>query len=257
MDDLIAARRKALMQRKAKTPLEAIRALASMQKRPLPVLSTVTDAGDTTMLVGHICYKSLPDDAYDPVALAMRFIREGMDAVNLFTDDHESGLSDLALVARGGRFPVIYEDVVFDEYQVVEARAAGASALLLSSSAVDESMLRVLVSATQRNRMTAIVHVEDDDQLRHALSLGVQAVALGEHDALTVSRSVDHLSQLRSQIPLHTHVMICCVLETLEDVAAVASLCPDAVLVGASMLARERAAEKVRQMLACAQEQSS
>ncbi|NDJ61758.1 MAG: hypothetical protein GYB67_11575, partial [Chloroflexi bacterium] len=86
--DIIAAKRQALAVRKAKTPIEAIRALASMQKRPPPVLSTVTNEGEIT-LIGHLRYRPPTDTLaapYDPVSRALRFIRQGADAVALFTD---------------------------------------------------------------------------------------------------------------------------------------------------------------------------
>lgn len=233
IDEIIAAKREALARRKSRTPIEAVRALASMQKRPQPILNTVTEA-HAVMLIGQIRYTLDADGAYDPVALALRFMREGVDAINLFTDEtiYDGGLNDLTLVARAVRFPVISQDYVFDEYQVVEARAAGASALMLHAGIVDGAALWSLVSAVQRNRMTAIIHVDNRDQLDKALTLAPQVVALGGNPI----QGLDALCAMRAVIPRPTYVLLSHPLETLADVAAAATVQPDAVLISPELI---------------------
>ncbi len=248
VDDIIAAKRSALEKRKAKTPIEAIRALASMQKRPLPFLNTVMDDSEAT-LIGLIRHDATP---YDPVGLAVRYLRAGMDSVALFTDDrvYDGGLSDLALVTRAVRSPVMTQDYILDEYQIVEARAAGASSLVLYADILDTGMLRTLVSATQRNRMTAIVQVNDARQLAFAQFLSPQAIALGDQRVPFSAAPMDTLWRLRMSIPRSTRVMIGYVLETLDDVEAVAPLCPDAVLLGETLLANDDLTATIRRTLA-------
>jgi indole-3-glycerol phosphate synthase len=129
LEAILAAKRQFLMERRAKTPIAAVSALADMQRRPQPILNTVTNGSQVT-LIGQITHS----DTYDPVAATLRYIREGVDAVSLFTDQivYRRGLDDLLLVSRGVNIPVISQDYILDEYHVVEARAAGASALVLS-----------------------------------------------------------------------------------------------------------------------------
>jgi indole-3-glycerol phosphate synthase len=241
LDQIIAAKREALARRKSRTPIDAVRALASMQKRPQPILSTVTE-DRAVMLIGHIRYALDADGAYDPVALALRFMREGVDAVSLFTDEaiYDGGLNDLTLVARAVRFPVISQDYIFDEYQVVEARAAGASALMLHAGVVEPASLWSLVSAVQRNRMTAIIHVKNREQLDRALTLAPQVVALDGD----LAHGLDALCQMRAAIPRPTHVLLAQPLETAADAAAAAQ--PDAVLISPALIRQLGGAEQVR-----------
>lgn len=233
IDAIIAAKRDALARRKSRTPIEAVRALASMQKRPQPILNTVTEA-PAVMLIGQISYTLDADGAYDPVALALRFMREGLDAINLFTDEviYDGGLNDLTHVARAVRFPVISQDYIVDEYQVVEARAAGAAALILHAGIVDAAALWSLVSAVQRNRMTAIIHVDNRDQLDQALTLAPQVIALGGD----LIDGLDALCAMRTVIPRPTYVLLSHPLETLADVAAAATIQPDAVLISPELI---------------------
>lgn len=229
LDVILAAKRRYLIERKTKTPIEAVRALASMQKRPYPVLSTVTDSSQV-MLIGQIKYTlpqaGLMGDSYDPVAGALRYAQAGVDAVALFTDEvmYQRGLDDLVLVSRAVNLPIISQDYIVDEYQVVEARAAGASAVMLHSTVVEPALLRALVSATHRNRMTAIVQITNQDELNYALSISPSVIGIRSRDAATQQLDIDNARRLRDQIPSHIRVMFTDGLRSLDEATAVAGL---------------------------------
>jgi indole-3-glycerol phosphate synthase len=238
---VIAAKRHALQDRKSRTPIEAVRALASMQKRPQAILRTVA-ADAQIMLIGQIKHKSPSGGmlSYDPVAAALRYVKAGVEAVSLFTDEnlYQGGLDDLVLVSRAtnARIPVISQDYVLDEYQIIEARAAGASALVLSSAILEPSSLRTLLSATHRNSMTAIVQVHDEEELEHALTLSPYVIGLSNRDPWTHQFTGDQISKLRPLIPPDIHVMVTDGLETLAEIEAIIKLGVHAILVCESVL---------------------
>jgi indole-3-glycerol phosphate synthase len=244
-ESILSTKRQALAGRKAKTPIEAIRALASMQKRPQPVLGTVTN-GAQTVLIGQVCHTSFAG-AYDPVSSALRLLRAGFDALALFTDDtvYDEGWNDLSLVSRAVYMPVISQDYLFDEYQVVEARAAGASGLMLYANILDTTTLRALVSATQRNRMTAIAQVGSVDEVQNTLAISPQVIAIHTGDSL----NLESLRLLREQIPLHIRAFVSHPLTTMDEVKSVATLRPDAVLVSGALLERLESVDQLRQLL--------
>ncbi|MBZ0290386.1 MAG: hypothetical protein K8I30_22365 [Anaerolineae bacterium] len=228
------------MDRKLRTPIEAVRALASMQKRPKPVLNTVaTDA--QVMLIGQIRYAQSKSNGltdYDPVATALRYVKAGVEAISLLTDEYlyQGGLDDLVLVSRAVNVPVISQDYIFDEYQIVEARAAGASALLLSSAILETSELYSLLSATQRNRMTAIVQVYDAEELRYALTLSPYVIGLSNFDPWTHEFVGDRIGELRPLIPPNVAVMVTDGLQTLDEIERIVKLGVHALLVRETIL---------------------
>lgn len=228
LETILAAKRQFLTERRAKTPIAAVIALADMQRRPHPILNTVTNGSQVT-LIGQITHS----DTYDPVSATLGYIREGMDAVSLFTDQtiYRRGLDDLMLVARGVNIPVISQDYILDEYHVVEARAAGASALVLCASVLDHATLRQVVTATQRWRMTAIVQVENEDELLYAQSLSPHVIAFGTTSPMSGSDSIEAMRSLRQKIDYNIRCMILNCLETLEEVKAAVDLGVDAVVV--------------------------
>lgn len=254
LDTIIAAKRLYLEERKAKTPIEAVRALAGMQKRPQPVMSTVrTD--NQVMLIAQVKYAS-PEagqlvDAYDPVALARLYAQEGADAIAIFTDEtiYQGGLDDLMLVSQAVNIPTISQDYIVDEYQVVEARAAGASGLILSAAVLDEPTLRSLVSATQRNLMTAIVQVHNEAELDYALTLSPRVIAISNRDPHTFNVDIQVTIRLRPRIPNHISVISMSGLRTPQDVAMVAHQGVNAVMVGEALLTSPNVRQTLREML--------
>ena len=243
LDDILEAKRRDLELRKRKTPIEAIRALASMQQRPASFLNTVRDRDHVT-LIGSIQYTPAVErpSGEDPVAQAIHYARAGLDTIALFTDRtvYSGGMDDLMFVVRAVQpldVPVITQDYIFDEYQVVEARAAGASGLVLDSTLLNASTLRALVSATQRNRMTAIVRVGDERQLRDAVALSPQAVALC-HDPECTPLDADEAVRLRALVPTHIRVGVSCA--ALADVECAARLGVQAVFLGKTLLSTDQ-----------------
>lgn len=241
LDDIIATKRKHVQERKTETPIEAIRARASMQKRPHPVLSTVPHDAPI-MMIGQVRYVPQQNNKfahpYDPVTSAMYEVRAGVDAIDLFTDEslYEGGLDDLVLLSRAVNVPVISHDYIVDEYQIVEARAAGASALVLCSGILKQPELRQLVSSTQRNLMTAIVEVRSKEELEYALSLSPYAIALSRADLYTKEVLPIILHELRATIPSSIRVMLSDALKTLDEAREAAQLNVDAVMIHESLL---------------------
>ncbi len=244
--EIIAAKQDRVAHRKVETPLDAMRALAGMQKRPEPILSTVTnDSG--VMLFGQIRHGN---PAYDPVAQALRYTRMGIDGIALFTDGtiYTGGINDLALITRATPTPVLLQNFILDEYQVVEARAAGAAALTLVAKLVERPVLRMLISTTQRNRMSASVRVKDADELAYALDLCPAVIELGGRDSETGDLELQRITALREQIGAASRVLIYDRLRSFDEVEAVAKLKPNAVLIHDSLLAEDGAVARLREI---------
>jgi indole-3-glycerol phosphate synthase len=250
LETILAAKYQNIQQRKAKTPMDAVRALASMQRRPQPLLSTVADR---VWVIGQVMQRVSGTgsliDAYDPVAQALRYERAGVDAVALFSDStiYERGLDDLTLVSKALQIPVISQDYIIDEYYVVETRAAGAASVVLSADVLDKHALRSLVSAAQRNLMTAIVQVQTDDQLDYAISLSPHVIGLGSVEACNLD--LEQLRMLRARIPQRIRVMPLCALSNLRDVEAILSIGMNAVIIAPALVTTDVNMLRLRDLL--------
>lgn len=262
LDVIIATKRYALKERRDKTPIEAVRALARMQNRPSPILSTVPGEDEPVIIIGQIKHTLSQQGqiVYDPVGTALRYIHRGVDAISLFTDEiiYENGLDDLMLVSGAAHVPVVSQDYVLDEYEVIEARAAGASALVLSAAVLDRATLRNLISDTQRNRMTAIVQVHNEAQLDYALSLSPHVIGLSSDDPLTpeIELDLEATRRMRAMIPGYIRVMVMEKLRTMAQVDEVASLGVDAVVVDETLLDAAQHAGNLRARFSQAEKHS-
>ncbi len=226
----------------ARTSLDALRAVASMQRRPLPFL---THVGAQTAIVGQIRYNvPMTGDLttrYDPAMRAREYVYAGADAIAVFTDTviERDGVADLAIVSDVLKYtetPVISQDYVLTEYHVVSARAAGASAVILHAGTVPQVQLRSLMSLVHRNRMTAVITVYDREQLDAVCKLSPQVIGLAGSSPLDNRVDCNSAHRLAPHIPTGTRLMIANPLHDLEEVQLMAELNPAAVMVAHDLL---------------------
>lgn len=249
MDDLqkiLATKQLLLENRQQRIPQLALIALADMRARPLPSLNVVRD--DAPVLT--IGYISLAQ-TYDPVLQALRFARDGVDAVGLFTDSrvYSKGLDDLLLVALGVKHtPVIAFDYPLNEYHVVEMRASGASAVMLYAAIVSQNALKRMVSMALRVRMTTIIHTETPDQFDMAVEMGAHAVSIGVGDYFQFDDNRDLLRYAAHHKPYHMRLMLRPCLVNLTQVEQVLDFGIDAVVLDEPLL-KDKTREKLYRLL--------
>jgi indole-3-glycerol phosphate synthase len=251
--DMVARKQHDLEARKQVIPIAALRAMAKLQQRPRdlklvlkedPHVSLIAEIKQISPSAGRLL------GAYDPVALARTYAAHGARAVAIHTDEavYGGGLEHLTLVARAVNIPVIRQDFAIDEYQVLEARAAGADGVLLMAELLDDLLLRSLLSLTQRLLMTAVVQVSTESDLRRALLFDPRVIGISNQDMHTYAVDLDTTVRLRSQIPPHIAVISLYGLRTADDVARVTAAGVDGVLVGQALLQAPDTAAKIREL---------
>src|SRR5947207_10283814 len=119
-------------------------------------------------------------ESFDPVAQAMRYVAAGATAISVLTEGRHWGgsLGDLVAIREAVGVPLLAKDVVVDPYQIYEARAAGADAVLLIAEALEDSELRHLVSIAKRLGMSALVEAHEASAFGRAVSSGAQVVGV-------------------------------------------------------------------------------
>ena len=246
-DIILAAKRQHLKERQKRTPTEAILALAQMQERPRYLLATVEER-DRVALIARVTRTEM----YDPVSTALRCVKEGADAIAFFTDHsiYENDLDDVLMVAKGLlQTPIIYQNYVLDEYGVMAARAADSSAIMIYASLLDATMLRRVVSMTQRWKMTALVQASTPEELELAIGLSPHTICYGDALSGNINRSLAELNSLRDTIPHHVKVMLSQCVNTLPEAEMVIQSGVDAIIVGEYLMKNETKAAQLRQLI--------
>ena len=172
----------------------------------------------------------------DPVIVARDYVSHGAAALSVLTDrDYFDGhLSFLAKIRPQVDVPLLRKDFIVDEYQVVEARAAGADAILLIAAALDDAQLAMLHEHALVLGMDVLVEVHDEVEAGRAVNLGATIIGINHRDLRTFTMDME----LSARISLPSNVVRIAEsgIRTTADLVRMAAIGMDAVLVGESLM---------------------
>jgi indole-3-glycerol phosphate synthase len=177
-------------------------------------------------------------EAFDAVALARVYDGNGAAAISVLTDEkHFQGRLELLGAVRGAvRAPVLRKDFTVDEYQLWEARAAGADAVLLIVAILDERRLADLVTAAKGLGLAALVEAHTAAEIDTALRAGARILGINNRDLRTFETRIETTLDLLPRIPPGPVVVSESGFFTAADVRRVADAGVGAVLVGEALV---------------------
>ena len=183
----------------------------------------------------------------DPAEHAERFARHGAAAVSVLTDGPFFGgsIADLEAVVARVRVPVLRKDFILEETQILEARAAGAAAVLLIVRALSEARLRVLLGFAAAAGLDALVEVHTAAELESALAADARIVGVNSRDLDTFRIDVDAAWTLLGSVPFDRVAIAESGMASVADVERAAAAGADAVLVGTALSAAADPAAQV------------
>jgi indole-3-glycerol phosphate synthase len=140
---------------------------------------------------------------YDPTAIAAAYERAGAEAVSVLTEPtfFDGDLAHLEAVRSAVSVPLLRKDFIVDRYQLLEARAAGADAILLIVAALTHDELVALRREAQGLRLDALVEVHDEDELDRALAAGADLIGVNNRNLRTLEVDVDASLRLARRMP--------------------------------------------------------
>ncbi|WP_297409376.1 indole-3-glycerol phosphate synthase TrpC [Naasia sp.] len=177
-------------------------------------------------------------DIPDPAALAVSYETGGASAISVLTEERRFGgsLADLREVRAAVGIPVLRKDFLVDEYQVLEARAAGADLVLLIVAALDQARLARLFELTSSLGMAALVETHDADEVSRALDVGAAVIGVNARDLSTFELDQDLFGRLADSIPGSVIRVAESAVRTASDVAHYRRAGADVVLVGEALV---------------------
>lgn len=190
----------------------------------------------------------------DAGSQAAAYAAGGAAALSVLTEPTRFGgaTEDLAAAARATRVPLLKKDFHVDELQVLEARALGASAVLLIARALDDAALAALVAIAHGAGIEPLVEIRDEDELAAALHAGARVIGVNNRDLETLAIDRRTSERLVPLIPATCVAIAESGVRDAADVAAAAGVGADAVLVGSSVSAAADPAAAVRSLAAVA-----
>ncbi len=187
----------------------------------------------------------------DPVRHAQAYARGGAVALSVLTEEPHFGgsLDDLARVAQEVRLPVLRKDFIVDDLQVVEARAAGAAAVLLIARLLERSVLQRLAHAARAQQLGVLIEVHTEQELERALAADPTAVGVNSRDLATFAVHLSVAERLLADVPPGIPAIAESGIETRADVERMAAAGADLVLVGTSVARTDDPAAAVRALV--------
>lgn len=177
-------------------------------------------------------------DIPEPQALAAQYEAGGASVVSVLTEERKfkGSLEDLEAVRKAVSIPVLRKDFIGDEYQILEARAAGADLVLLIVAALPQATLQRLYTFIRELGMTALVEAHSEDEVARSVDLGAQLIGVNARDLKTFELDRELFGRVADQIPAGViRVAESAVLE-LSDVERYRQAGADAVLVGEALV---------------------
>jgi len=238
--------------RRKMVPLARLRAAAESAPPPRDMPAALRR--DTVALIAEVKHASpsrgvLIDD-FDPVALGTTYAGHGAAAISVLTDEafFLGSLDDLAAVREVVGVPVLRKDFVIDPYQVYESRAAGADAVLLIVTALDDALLGDLHTQIEAMGMAALVEVHDEDELERALRIDPALVGINNRDLKTFTVDLATTARLAPHVPENVTLVAESGIFTDADVREMGRLGVRAVLVGEALVRAGDTAAKVSEL---------
>jgi indole-3-glycerol phosphate synthase len=253
LDRLLDGAHRRVEEARQREPLPALRERASAT--PPPPDLVVALAGPGVAVVAEV-KRASPSKGelargLDAEAQGRAYRRGGAHAISVLTEPEQflGSLTDLVVVSALGT-PTLRKDFVVDPYQVWEARAAGAAAVLLVVAALGPDDLRALQAEADAAGLTALVEVHDVDELAVARTVEPRVVGVNARDLRSFEVDRDAFARLRPGIPAGTLAVAESGVRGPDDVRAAAGQGADAVLVGESLVTAEDPAATVAALVA-------
>jgi indole-3-glycerol phosphate synthase len=187
---------------------------------------------------------------FDPVAIARTYADNGAAALSVLTDEpyFQGSLTDLSAIRNAGAPPVLRKDFILERYQLLEARAAGADAVLLIAEILAGDELPGLLKAAHEFGLQCLVELYDAENLPRVLDSGATIIGVNNRDLRTFVTRLEHTLELAGCIPPDRCLVSESGIGTREDVLRLQKAGVRAVLVGESLMRAPEPGAKLREL---------
>jgi indole-3-glycerol phosphate synthase len=183
--------------------------------------------------------------------LAGQLARGGASALSVLTDEQffQGSLANLCEASTATELPCLRKDFIVDEFQVLEARANRADAILLILSALDDDAFRRLLERARSMDLDVLCEVHDQQELQRALEGGADIIGVNSRDLRTFQVNLDTVMELSSLIPNHVLRVAESGIATGAEIKDLHSFGYQAFLIGEALMRAEDPGKKLEQLL--------
>jgi indole-3-glycerol phosphate synthase len=196
--------------------------------------------------------KGLIREEFDVLVLAASLKAGGATALSVLTDEafFQGSLRNLEIASAGTGLPCLRKDFIVDEYQIVEARAHGADAILLIATALSDSELARFTDFAHRTELDVLCEVHTEEELARVLDLNCDAYGVNNRNLSTFEVSLETSLRLIERLPASAVRVAESGIHTTADLELLRAVGFDAFLIGESLMRQADPGAALRALLA-------
>jgi indole-3-glycerol phosphate synthase / phosphoribosylanthranilate isomerase len=256
LDRIVAATRAELGERRARIPLDELRARAGDAPAPRAFAEALRPTpGGPARLIAEVKRaspsKGIIADQFKPVAQARAYERGGAAAISVLTEPRFflGALEHLTAIRAAVSLPVLRKDFILDAYQIYETRAAGADAILLICALLDDAQLADLLALTRALGMEALVEAHTVEETRRAERAGAAVLGANSRDLRTFAVDANIIQRLRPGITGDATLVAESGIADALGAARARAWGAEAILVGEALMRSPDPAAKARELV--------
>jgi indole-3-glycerol phosphate synthase len=190
---------------------------------------------------------------YDPASIARLYERGGAAAISVLTEPtfFDGALEHLDAVRHAVSLPLLRKDFIVDDYQLFEARAAGADAILLIVAALEQPDLVRLQARAWELGLAALVEVHDEEELTRAIDSGARVIGVNNRNLRTLQVDIDASYRLAAKVPRGVIAVSESGLQSRADLERLAAAGYHAFLIGEWFMTDPDPARAIRELIQC------
>lgn len=255
LDNLISLKREEVRRKRAERPISELEAASRGRRPALSLVQALSAPG--VSLIAEVKKQSLMQTAYradfEPTNLARTYCHNGAVAISVLVDSIYFGGSPEVVqeveAGAGGILPIVYKEFILDPYQVAEAYALGADAvLIIARPPTDPGALRESISYAHSLGMDSMCEIFTVEGASHAVSAGARAIGVNNREYPKTSINIERGGQIRATLPPDILSVSETGLKTPDDMRRAGELGYDGVLIGEAILTAPDVAAKVREL---------
>ncbi|QEG39713.1 indole-3-glycerol phosphate synthase TrpC [Roseimaritima ulvae] len=256
LDKIVAQTWLTIERSRAATPLEQVQRQAAQAADPLDFYDAL-DAGDSVQLIAEVKKASpsagLIREDFQPRGIAEQYAAAGAACISVLTDEpfFQGQLQYLREIRAAVSVPLLRKDFIVDPYQVYEARAAGADAILLIAECLTAERLIALHQLARQLGMATLIELYEPENLPHVLATDCRIIGVNNRDLRTFQTDLQHTVRMREAIPRDRLLVGESGIRSREDVLALGAAGVKAILVGESLMRQADLSAAVKQLTGC------
>jgi indole-3-glycerol phosphate synthase len=240
---IVAATERIVETRSREVPFGALQARCAAARRPDGKAFEAALRGSAAPRIIAECKRRSPSRGilradYDPAAHAGAYAGAGAAAISVLTEPtfFDGSLEHLAAARAAVSVPLLRKDFIVSEYQLLEAVAAGADAVLLIVSALDDDRLRRLAEVAEELGLACLVEVHDTAEIARAVDAGARVIGVNSRNLRTLAVDAEVLDRAAAMLPAGITTVAESGIRTKDDIARLTAAGYQAFLVGERLI---------------------